>query len=109
MKGLEHGIVTKDSELVCPIDEKGVFTSQVTDFCGHYVKDADKLIVKKLKEDGILIKEKQCRHSYPYCYRSQTPLLYKAVPSWFIKVESMVDKLLKNNEQTNWLNDRNFT
>ncbi|PAV64251.1 hypothetical protein WR25_13290 [Diploscapter pachys] len=100
---LEHGIIAKDMKIVCPVDEKGKFTSEVTDFEGMYVKDADKLIVKKLKEMENLVKESQVKHSYPFCWRSDTPLLYKAVPSWFIRVESIVPKLLANNDQTYWV------
>jgi isoleucyl-tRNA synthetase len=66
------------------------------------LQDADKLIVKKLKQLGNLVRETTVKHSYPYCWRSDTPLLYKAVPSWFISVEKMVPELLKNNDETYW-------
>lgn len=88
--------------MVCPVDEKGQFTSEVVDFKGIYVKDADKAIIKHLKDRGHLLKHEQIKHSYPYCWRSDTPLLYKAVPSWFIRVESLVEKLLANNNKTYW-------
>lgn len=88
--------------MICPVDEKGFFTDEVTDFKGIYVKDADKLILKHLKDTGNLVKQEQIQHSYPYCWRSDTPLLYKSVPSWFIRVESFIDKLLISNEQTYW-------
>ncbi|KAF7634836.1 hypothetical protein Mgra_00005730 [Meloidogyne graminicola] len=100
---LEHGVISKESEMVCPVDEKGIFTDEVTDFKGLYVKDADKQIIKMLKEKGILLKQEQYKHSYPFCYRSNTPLIYKAVPSWFIRVESFIDQLLANNEKTKWV------
>lgn len=99
---LENGVIEKDSKMVCPVDEKGLFTEEVSDFKGQYVKDADKHILKRLKESGNLIKSEQTKHSYPFCWRSETPLLYKAVPSWFIRVESFVPKLLENNEKTYW-------
>uniref|UniRef100_A0A0N4VZI6 tRNA-synt_1 domain-containing protein n=1 Tax=Haemonchus placei TaxID=6290 RepID=A0A0N4VZI6_HAEPC len=97
---LENGIITKDMKIICPVDESGRFTAEVSDFAGLYVKDADKAICKKLKESGNLIKQGEVKHSYPFCWRSDTPLLYKAVPSWFIRVEQIVPKLLANNEQT---------
>nr|CAD2133310.1 unnamed protein product [Meloidogyne enterolobii] len=100
---LEHGIITKDAEMICPVNEKGIFTDEVVDFKGLYVKDADKLIIKMLKEKGLLLKQEQYKHSYPFCYRSHTPLIYKAVPSWFIRVESLVEQLLLNNEKTRWV------
>uniref|UniRef100_A0A914LTU7 isoleucine--tRNA ligase n=1 Tax=Meloidogyne incognita TaxID=6306 RepID=A0A914LTU7_MELIC len=100
---LEHGIITKDAEMTCPVNEKGIFTDEVVDFKGLYVKDADKQIIKMLKEKGLLLKQEQYKHSYPFCYRSHTPLIYKAVPSWFIRVESLVEQLLLNNEKTRWV------
>lgn len=68
-------------------------------------QDADKLIVKHLKESGRLVNASTYKHSYPFCWRSDTPLIYKAVPSWFVRVEHMTDKLLNNNSQTYWVPD----
>ncbi|KAL3080009.1 hypothetical protein niasHT_034567 [Heterodera trifolii] len=100
---LQHGIISKDSEMICPVDNSGCFTDLVSDFKGLFVKDADKQIIKMLKEKGLLVKQEQHKHSYPFCYRSQTPLIYRAVPSWFIRVESLVDRLMTNNEETYWV------
>ncbi|VDN08043.1 unnamed protein product [Thelazia callipaeda] len=100
---LKNGIITRDMKLVCPVDECGCFTSDVPDFSGQYVKDADKNICLYLKSQGNLIKSSEVKHSYPYCWRSDTPLLYMAVPSWFIRVEEIVPKLLVNNEKTLWV------
>nr|XP_054751612.1 isoleucine--tRNA ligase, cytoplasmic-like [Lytechinus pictus] len=99
---IEHGIISKE-QVVCPVDASGRFTSEVTDFVGQYVKDADKNIIKKLKELGRLVDSSSCKHSYPFCWRSDTPLIYKGVPSWFIRVETMVDRLLANNQTTYWV------
>lgn len=88
--------------MVCPVDEKGLFTHEVSDYEGMYVKDADKLILKHLSHSGHLIKQTQVKHSYPFCWRSDTPLLYMAIPSWFVRVEPLVPKLLKNNADTYW-------
>lgn len=96
-------ILVKGGEIPCPVDASGKFTSEVTDFSGIYVKDADKQIIKKLKENGRMIHQGTIRHSYPFCWRSDTPLIYKAVPGWFVNVESIVPNLLKNNKECYWV------
>ena len=88
---------------VCPVDDAGKFTKQVAPYLGLHVKDADKQIIKDLKEDGRLYEQSVLVHSYPFCPRSDTPLIYKAIPSWYIKVEENVEKLLASNEQINWV------
>ncbi|KAK0075984.1 hypothetical protein PV325_006058 [Microctonus aethiopoides] len=102
---LEAGIITKDQEAICPVDNCGKFTEPVNDFIGLYVKDADKEIVKYLQANGKCVKYAGHAHSYPYCWRSDTPLLYKAVPSWFIRVESIKDKLINSSSETYWVPD----
>ncbi len=88
---------------VCPIDDAGKFTKEVTDYVGQYVKDADKNIIKDLKDNGTLFDHGNLVHSYPFCYRSGTPLIYRTIPQWFVKVEEFKDKLLESNEQINWV------
>ncbi|XP_038628151.1 isoleucine--tRNA ligase, cytoplasmic [Tachyglossus aculeatus] len=100
---MDFNIIQKDSVPVCPVDASGCFTADVTDFSGQYVKDADKNIIRTLKERGRLVLASTFNHNYPFCWRSDTPLIYKAVPSWFVRVECMVDKLLKNNDQCYWV------
>ncbi|NXL89745.1 SYIC protein, partial [Alectura lathami] len=102
---MDFNIIQKDSVPVCPVDASGCFTAEVTDFAGQYVKDADKNIIKLLKEKGRLVHSSSYKHSYPFCWRSDTPLIYKAVPSWFVRVEHMVEKLLENNAQCYWVPD----
>jgi len=99
------GVIKKGGgqEVVCPLDASGRFTEKVTHFAGQYVKDADKPILKWLKEEGRLVHQGTTKHSYPFCWRSQTPLLQRAVPSWFMRVEQMQDRLLKRNENTYWV------
>lgn len=77
----------------------------MTDYLGQYVKDADKPICKALKDAGRLFSQGTLNHSYPFCWRSETPLIYRAVPSWFIKVEEIRDRLLANNKATYWVPD----
>lgn len=76
---LANGIIQKDSEVICPVDESGRFVDPVTDFKGQYVKDADKNIIAYLKAKGRLVQSSQVKHSYPYCWRSDTPLIYKGI------------------------------
>ena len=73
------------------------------DFAGKFVKDADKEITKLLKARGKMVQIGVVKHSYPFCWRSDTPLIYRAVPSTFINVESIKQKLLDNNGKTYWV------
>ncbi|KAL1117840.1 hypothetical protein AAG570_004155 [Ranatra chinensis] len=102
---LGAGVITKDQDPVCPVDASGKFTAPVTDFLGQYVKDADKEIIKYLKKEGRLFSASTVKHSYPFCWRSDTPLIYKAVPSWFIRVQHMTENLLNANQSTYWVPD----
>ncbi|KAL8292459.1 hypothetical protein RQP46_001071 [Phenoliferia psychrophenolica] len=100
---IAEGFVKKEEMPPCPIDERGMFTNEVPDFEGQYIKDADKAIMKVLKERKVLIVASQLMHSYPFCWRSGTPLIYRAVPAWFVRVEGSNDKLVKNNLDTTWV------
>lgn len=102
---LANKIIVKDGQTVCPIDAKGRFTEPVVDFLGQYIKDADKNIIKNLKQRGRLYKEATVNHNYPFCWRSDTPLIYRAVPSWFIRVEQLRERLLERNSTTYWVPD----
>lgn len=91
-------------DLVCPVDNHGQFTAEITPYAGQYVKDADKKIIADLKTAGRLFKQDTLQHAYPFCPRTDTPLIYKAVSSWFVKVEAIKDRLVKNNiENTHWV------
>lgn len=102
---LKYNIITKESPPICPIDMCGCFTEEVTDFKGQYVKDADKNIMKVLKARGRLVHQSTTTHSYPFCWRSDTPLIYRAVPSWFVRVEQMTENLLQSNQMSYWVPD----
>ncbi|UJR12101.1 hypothetical protein I4U23_016279 [Adineta vaga] len=103
---LANGVINKDTgPVVCPIDAQCRFTDEVKDFQGQNVKDADKAIIKHLKEAKRLVHQSVMKHSYPFCWRSDTPLIYRAVPSWFVRVEGMVDRLLANNSKAYWVPD----
>lgn len=90
-------------ELVCPVDHNGKFTSEVDLFAGLYVKDADKEIIKHLKGKGKVFSHQTIRHRYPFCWRSDTPLIYRAVRTWFVKVEALKERLLANNQKIHWV------
>ena len=91
------------SAIVCPVDMAGKFTEEVTDFAGMHVKEADKPIIRQLKEQGSLYRQDVLLHSYPFCPRSNTPIIYRTIDSWYVKVESMRDKLQAANQQINWV------
>ena len=86
-----------------PMDDDGKFTKDVTDYQGMYFKDADPLITKSIKDKGRLVASGTVTHSYPFCWRSQSPLMYRAVDTWFIKVTDIKKDLLKNNEDPTWV------
>jgi isoleucyl-tRNA synthetase len=100
---LKFGIITKDGEIPCPVDSNGLFTDPVEPVKGMHVKDADDKLIGLIKENKRLVQKDVLLHSYPFCWRSDTPLIYKTVPSWFIKVEQIRDQIVENNKQTHWV------
>lgn len=89
--------------IVCPVDNAGKFTEEVIDFAGLQVFDANDGIIAKLKAQGNWLKTEQYIHSYPHCWRTDTPLIYRAVPSWYVKVTSIKDRMVELNQQINWV------
>ena len=100
---MKAGIISETRRPPNPVDDSGCFTKVVTDFAGLHVKAADKSIIKHLKSKGKLIVESQITHSYPFCWRSDTPLIYRAVPSWFIRVDPIIPQMLKNIANSHWV------
>lgn len=94
---------SKGIELVCPVDNSGKFTKEVADLEGLQVFDANDKIIIKLKEQGNWLKTEQYIHNYPHCWRTDTPLIYKAVPSWYVKVTEFRDRMVELNQQINWI------
>lgn len=88
---------------VCPVDVNCQFTDQVPEYKGLFVKDADKDIIAKLKEKNRLFYRGTIRHRYPYCWRTDTPLIYRVTTSWFVAVEKIKDKIIHANEQIYWM------
>ncbi|EHA50440.1 isoleucyl-tRNA synthetase [Pyricularia oryzae 70-15] len=99
----EAGIINENRPPADPVNETGHFTDKVRDFAGMHVKEADKHIIKYLKGTGRLVADSQLKHSYPMCPRSDTPLIYRAVPSWFVRIPEIVPKMLENIETQHWV------
>ncbi len=89
--------------VVCPVDEAGKFTNEVSDYEGKQVFETNEPIMQWLKSNGLLVKKEQYTHSYPFCWRTDTPLMYKAMSSWFVKVTDFRDEMVKNNQEINWI------
>ncbi|MCX8013016.1 MAG: isoleucine--tRNA ligase, partial [Rectinema sp.] len=88
---------------VCPVDAECKFTEEVTDYRGIFVKDADKAIIDQLKREGKLVKREQILHAYPHCWRCASPLIYRAVSSWFVKIDPIKESMLKANRSIYWV------
>lgn len=91
------------NEVIVPLDISAKFTDSVSDFAGMFIKDADKDIIKNLKDRGQLFHQSTLVHSYPMCPRTDTPLIYRAMPQWYLAVEKIKDKMIKANQQINWV------
>ena len=87
----------------CPVDDAGCFTSEVYDYVGKHVFDTNDLITIRLKEENKWVKTEQYIHNYPHCWRTDTPLIYRAMSSWYVKVTEIKDKMIKNNQEINWI------
>ncbi len=94
-----------DLPFVQLVNEQGEFVESVTPWKGMFVKEADPLIIKDLQSRGLVYKILDYEHSYPFCWRCDTPLLYYARDTWFVKMTALRDKLLENNNSINWLPD----
>jgi len=90
---------------VDPVDLEARFTDEVPPVAGVFVKDADKTLITMLRERGLLVHSGTIVHSYPFCWRTDTPLIYKAIPSWYISVESFKDRMADLNERIWWVPD----
>ena len=91
-----------DLPFVQLVDGKGNMTAE-TPYAGIFVKKADPMVLKDLDEKGLLFDAPKFEHSYPHCWRCDTPLLYYARESWFIKMTAVKDDLIRNNETINWI------
>lgn len=103
--GEDDARVGRDNDLpfLQLVNEQGKFTEETGEWAGTFVKDADKLVLKDLEERGLLVDAPLYEHSYPFCWRCDTPLIYYARETWFIKMTAVRDKLVANNRKINWL------
>ncbi len=91
--------------LVDPVDAEGKFTDQVPEVVGQNVKEADATLIRLLEDSGNLVHADRITHSYPFCERTGTPLIYKAIPTWFVRVEEIKDRMVEINETIHWVPD----
>lgn len=90
---------------ICPVDAECRFTAEVADYQGLFVKDADKAIMERLKAEGKLVKREQILHAYPHCWRCSSPLIYRAIGSWFVDVQKIKGDMLAANDTIYWVPD----
>ncbi len=88
--------------LVQLVDANGQFVTEVVPWAGEFVKDAEPKITEALQQRGLLLKKEQYQHEYPFCWRCDTPLLYYARESWFIRTTAIREQMLHHNQQINW-------
>jgi isoleucyl-tRNA synthetase len=89
--------------VVCPVDDRGRFTAEVASYAGLNVFDANGPIVEHLGASGALVQAEPYVHSYPHCWRTDTPLIYKALSSWFVKVSAVKQRMLELNQEIDWV------
>lgn len=94
----EHGI-----PVVVPINSKGEFTAEVPDYEGMLWMDANKPITQRLKEEGKLVRHETIDHNYPHCWRTDQPLIYKAIDSWYLEVSKFKDRMVELNKGIDWI------
>jgi isoleucyl-tRNA synthetase len=89
--------------LIMSLDDGGRFLPQVTDVAGELWMDANRPLIRLLRQEGRLLREASYEHSYPHCWRCRNPLIYRAVSSWFVRVTDIKDRMLAGNEQITWV------
>ena len=90
-------------ETVCPMDSHGCYTSDVTDWAGQHVFEANPSVIKHLKADGVVLRHDTYSHSYPHCWRCAEPLVYRAISSWFVEVTAIKQRMVELNQQITWV------
>ena len=93
-----HGIT-----MVVPVDDEGKFTDEVTDWARTNVFEANPLIITHLKERGVIVRHETYDHNYPHCWRTDTPVIYRALPSWYVEVTAFRDRMVELNQEINWV------
>jgi isoleucyl-tRNA synthetase len=103
--GEDDQMVCKNAGIptLCPADDAGCFTEVVHDYVGQQVFDTNEQLIAKLKQDNLWLKTEQYLHNYPHCWRTDTPLIYRAMSSWFVDVPKIREQIIKNNQNINWI------
>lgn len=96
---------TENLPILLTVDNSGRFLPEITPWAGQHVKAADPSIIEALHKQGVLYKEEKIIHSYPFCWRCSTPLIYKVQQSWYVKVEALKKKMISSNKKINWVPD----
>ena len=91
--------------LVVPVDDEGRYTAEIADFVGMNVFDANPEVIKHLKAEGRVLRHETYDHNYPHCWRTDTPVIYRAINSWYVRVTDLSDRLLAANQEINWIPD----
>jgi len=89
--------------IITHVDDEGKIIDKVTPFAGLFVKKADPLVIEDLKNRNLLFKEEKITHSYPFCYRCGTPLIYKSQTAWYLNVQKVKDQMRSTNQKINWV------
>ncbi len=99
----DHAVCKKyEIPVIDSVDEKGHFKDAVSDFAGKYIHGTNKKVIELLKEQGKVIFIKKMEHEYPFCYRCDTKLMYRAIPAWFVDIQKIKPRLLELNKKLNW-------
>ncbi len=91
--------------LVVPVDDAGRFTDDVPEWAGQNVFDANPEVIRHLKELGKVVKHETYEHNYPHCWRTDTPIIYRAISSWYVRVTDFRDRMVELNQEINWIPD----
>ena len=89
--------------MVVPVDDAGRFTDDVVEWAGQNVLEANSSIIKHLRDTGRLVRHDSYTHNYPHCWRTDTPIIYKAMPSWYVNVTDIRDRMIETNQKINWV------
>ena len=89
--------------MVVPVNDQGQFTDAVTDFAGRNVLEANSDIIRHIRGLDRLIRHESYEHNYPHCWRTDTPIIYRALPSWYVKVTDIRERLVELNQEINWI------
>jgi isoleucyl-tRNA synthetase len=92
-----------DIPIVVPVDDTGRFTAQVPDWAGRNVFEANPEILRALKQRGLLVRHDTIVHNYPHCWRTDQPLIYRAMSSWYVRVSALAERMLELNQRIRWI------